>query len=185
MNLKKLNPANTTPASRSVPRTPRTRGGVAALRSLLCVGFAALSLLSSAAGAQDGSPTTARPDLSAARALLQMPVNQANEAIKKYNAKEAEILNTQLLSLLRPGNPDVDRVYGLIRHLETLRADAQAQNRLNTLLYVLGLTLLLFSGFLIYVIVDQRRSLIALQKLLASGAESKPDHSSQTVYRGE
>ncbi|MCR9143600.1 MAG: hypothetical protein NXI24_15235 [bacterium] len=135
--------------------------------------------------AQSPVPVIPEPDLSVARGLLNMPVEEANEAIKKFNAKEAEILNTQLLALIRPRNPDVDRVYGLIRHLESLRADAQAQNRLDTLLYVLALTLLLFTGFLIYVIIDQRRSLRELQKLLTPGSASTQDNSSQNVYRGE
>ncbi len=151
---------------------------------LAAIAVACCALLFTAPGAAQ-SPTIPEPDLSAARALLNMSPADANEAIKKYNAKEAEVLNTQLLSLLRPRNPDVDRVYGLIRHLETLRADAQAQNRLNTLLYVLGLTLLLFTGFLIYVIMDQRNSLRALQKLLGTGAGSKASDSSQDIYRGE
>ncbi len=129
------------------------------------------------------------PDLSVARGLLAMPARDAAEEIKKFSAKEAEILNTQILALVRKSNPDVDRVYALVRHLESLRADAQSQNRLNTLLYVLGLTLVLFTAFLIFVIIDQRRSLIGLQKLLAGAAaksaESGAADSSTEIYRGE
>lgn len=129
------------------------------------------------------------PDLSVARGLLTMPAREAAEEIKKFSAKEAEILNTQILALVRESNPDVDRVYALVRHLESLRADAQAQNRLNTLLYVLGLTLVLFTAFLIFVIVDQRRSLIGMQKLLADTTAkselSGASDSSTGVYRGE
>ena len=126
-----------------------------------------------------------QPDLRAARDLLALPDREALEAVKKYNADEAEILTTQLLSLTRPANPDIDRVYTLVRHLETLRADAHAQNRLNPLLYVLALTLILFTAFLIYVIIDQRASLRALQKLLAGAPEKSPDNSSHSVYQGD
>ena len=128
------------------------------------------------------------PDLSEARALLAMPDREALEKIKTYNADEAEILITQVLSLTRPNNPNVDRVYHLVRHLEILRADAHAQNRLDTLLVVLGITFALFTVFLIFVLLDQRRSIQALQKLLgerqnfaSNSAASDPN----AVYRGE
>lgn len=161
-----------------------TKNTSPALRlTIAALAFAGFYLFAPGLAAQTAPP--GGPDLSAARELLAMPVADANEAIKKYNAKEAEILNTQLLALLRPRNPDVDRVYGMIKHLETLRADAQAQNRLNTLLYVMGLTLILFTGFLTFVMIDQRRSMRALQKLLGPGAESGPDNSSHNVYRGD
>lgn len=152
--------------------------------ALLAPGLFALCLLALApANAQTGDG----PDLSVARELLAMPARDAAEKIKTFSAKEAEILNTQILALVRKGNPDIDRVYALIRHLETLRADAQAQNRLNTLLYVLGLTLVLFTAFLIFVIIDQRRSLIGMQKLISNGgaARSQASGSSTEIYRGE
>jgi hypothetical protein len=127
----------------------------------------------------------ARPDLGFARELLDLPIKAALERVKVLNAGEAEALTTQLLSLTRARNPDVDHVYALVRHLETLRADTQAQNRLNTLLTVLTFTLGLFTAFLLYVLFDQRRSLKSLQKMLSENAGKRPESSSHTVYRGE
>ncbi|MEQ8350091.1 MAG: hypothetical protein RH862_01315 [Leptospiraceae bacterium] len=76
------------------------------------------------------------------------------------------------------------QVFYLAEHIQTLRATEAAQKRLESLIWVLGLTLLLFAGYLTYVLIDQRR---IYRKMLAL-KEARNSHSSRVqsdVYTGE
>ena len=139
-------------------------------------------------------PETANPgvqaELDKARSYLTKDLETVREEFEKLSEKEAAVLITQLLHVTRKTNPDVDKVYELLKHLETLRATAQAQNRLNNLLTVLGFTLVLFTLFLIYVVFDQYRNFKKLREHLASdtgvnGSNNPDTKTASNVYRGE
>ncbi len=124
-------------------------------------------------------------DLSRARRLLAMEGLAAKEEIQHLNEDEAREVLSQIMFLARPGNPDLDRVYLLARHLEEIQATALAQRRLDSLLWVVGLTLLLFVLFLTYVLFDQRRAMRELRELLAEARDQAPQARPVNVYRGE
>lgn len=128
--------------------------------------------------------TAGGPDLGRARELLAMEGLAAKEAIKDLSEAEARELVTQVLYLAREKNPDIDRVYLLVQHLEAIRATELAQRRLNSLLWVLGLTLALFGVFLIYVLFDQRRTLREVRALIDADSAA-PQSPAAPVYRGE
>lgn len=127
----------------------------------------------------------AEPDLARARSFLALDEAQLKTEVEKLNVDEAIELSTQIRYLARPQNPQIDRLAVVLQHLETLRATDLAQRRLDQLLLVLACVLTLFAAFLIYVIVDQRRTLRALQTLLAGDAARPADGARAPVYRGD
>lgn len=145
--------------------------------------FAALALAGPApVNAQTPEP---EPDLARARAFLALDEAQLRTEVEKLNVDEAIALSTQIRFLARPQNPQIDRLAVVLQHLETLRATDLAQRRLDQLLLVLGCVLVLFAVFLIYVVIDQRRTVAALQALLASDPARPTDGARAPVYRGE
>ena len=122
-------------------------------------------------------------DLTEAKELLAMEPLQAKEKIESFTAEHARDLISQVRHIGREKYKDVDHLYLLLEHLSTLQATELAQKRLNNLLLVLGLTLALFTMFLIYVIVDQRRTLQKLRTVAGEAGAHQPDK--PQVYRGE
>ncbi len=121
--------------------------------------------------------------LEEARKVLAMDGDAAKDYIATLNAEEAKNLLSTVLNVTENRNPDIRRAAYVIEHLETLRADAQAQERLQALLAVLIITAGLFTAFLIFVLLDQRRTLKSLQRLLSAQTNGGSDGPS--VYRGE
>lgn len=123
------------------------------------------------------------PKMEVASRLLKMTPEEAKKQIEKMSVKETAVMITQIRFITRKHNRDMDRVYYLLKHLESIKANALAQKRLNNLLWVLAISVGLFSAFLIYIILDQKKAIGSLQKLL-SGSEENVSRAN-TVYRGD
>ena len=170
----------------------RRESGGGALAAVLVILFGGAlfmapgSLVAQPAPYGETAKPAAGPDLSRARELLAMEGLAARAAIEQLSEQEAKELVTQVLYVARPGNPDLDRAFLLVQHLEAIRATALAQRRLNSLLWVVGLTLGLFTLFLIYVLFDQRRALRDMRAMMDSeSGGSVDDIPPNLVYRGE
>ena len=125
-------------------------------------------------------------DMEKSRQLLQLPPQKALSIIKDLSPSEAAIHMSQIRYLVRKRNPDMDRVYFILRHLETLRSTDLAQKRLDNLLWVISSCLLLFSSFLFYIYMKQRSNLRDIGKLLAEKQKEKQESTSfVSPYRGE
>lgn len=132
---------------------------------------------------EDSTPITESSlTATASRRLLKLPSQQAIQEIKKMTAKQADRYISEIRFLVRKDNPDLDRVYLILRHLESLKATALSQKRLNNLLWVIAISLFLFSSFLFYIYLNQRSVLKHLEK---EGQKEKKEQVPKTIYRGE
>ncbi len=129
--------------------------------------------------------TEAEPDLARAREFLALDEARLKTEVEKLNVDEAIELSTQIRFLARPQNPQIDRLAVVLQHLETLRATDLAQRRLDQLLLVLACVLALFAVFLMYVVIDQRRTVRALQSLLANDQSAAAETARAPIYRGD
>lgn len=123
----------------------------------------------------------AEPNLETGRKLLKMDAMEAKALIETMSESDASSALSQIRALARPTNPDLDRAYYLLEHLERIRASELAQKRLNNLLLVIGTTMFLFIAYLTFILFSQRRILAKLG-VTTSG---KPAEKRDTVYRGE
>jgi hypothetical protein len=107
----------------------------------------------------------AKPKFTGAE-LLEMPESQAFNSIAKLTKEEAAELITQIRSQYRKDNPEIDKFYLLISHLEAIKSIEEEQARLKSLnlVYAMGLALLL--GLLGYILYSQRRTIQNLNQLL-------------------
>jgi len=110
-----------------------------------------------------------------------MDAMEAKALIETMSESDASSALSQIRALARPANPDLDRAYYLLEHLERIRASELAQKRLNNLLLVIGTTMFLFIAYLTFILFSQRRILAKLG-VTTSG---KPAEKRDTVYRGE
>ncbi len=92
-----------------------------------------------------------------AKSILEKPITKSLEDIKNLDVDTATSVLSQVRSLLRKNNPDLDRVYLILSHLENMQATALAQKRLHNLVIVIFLSLFLFSSFLFYSWWDQKK----------------------------
>lgn len=97
--------------------------------------------------------------------LLNMPTDDALEAISGINQTEAQELVSEIRQAAKKDYKKIDNFYFLISHLEEMQAIETEQKRLGSLnlVYVLGLVLLL--SFLLYIFVTQRKIIKELQHL--------------------
>lgn len=130
-------------------------------------------------------PSAAEDRLEPARQFLKLEPVAAKKQIETMSPTEASGLISQIRFLKKQTHPDLDHLYYLLEHLQTLKATALAQKRLNNLLWVLGLTLALFSIFFIYIIWDQRGAIAKLEALSSSIEEKTPTKKAPEIYRGE
>lgn len=151
----------------------------------LCTFFLSLSVL--IAGGELYAQERAlllKSEMEESRKLLTLPLQEALSMIKKLSTAEAAVRTSQIRYLARKRNPDIDRLYIILRHLETLRATELAQRRLDNLLWVIAMSLLLFSSFLFYIYINQRRAFRDIQNIVKKQKDSstalKP-----SLYRGE
>ncbi len=97
-----------------------------------------------------------------ARTFLALKPDEARAYIQTLSAPEARALSSQILQLSRAKNPDMEKLAPVLEHLANIAALETGQKRLNNLLLVIVLTLVLFSAFLAFTLLDQRRILRAL-----------------------
>lgn len=121
--------------------------------------------------------------LAQAKDLLSMDLLPAKAKIETFNAEHARDLISQIRHLGREHYEDLDHLYLVLEHLSTLEATELAQKRLDNLLLVLGLTLALFTLFLIYVVMDQRKTLSKLHTIVAGIGVERGEKTE--IYRGE
>lgn len=118
-----------------------------------------------------------------AKTFLAMDPVTLKAEVENLNAAEAAELISQIRFLVRDNNPDVDKIYPVLEHLASLKAAELEQKRLNNLLLVIAVVILLFSIYLTYILMDQRKSLVRVQLLLSTETEKKGKK--KEVYRGD
>lgn len=123
------------------------------------------------------------PEVIGMQNLMQLSDKEALLAIEKLKPQTARELLSQIRHAYRKNNPQLDKLYYLLKHLERLQATSLAQKRLKNLLWVIGLTWLIFSIFFAYIMIDQKRIGRKFQKKLQNQALTKETHAQ--IYRGE
>lgn len=116
-----------------------------------------------------------------ARQYMALPPAAAREFALGLGSAEAAALLSQVRTIARERNPDVDRLAYLIAQLESQRATELAQLRLNNLLLVILLTVGLLGAFLTYMLFAQRQALSRLAKVVP---KEGPKQTAGEVYRG-
>ncbi len=145
-------------------------------------GILLCALLSLQTVAAEALKPQSKQEFREAQALLDLPLAEVSEKLKLMDAKESARMLSQVRYLARAKNPDLDRLYLIIRHLEGRQADALSEERLVKLLLVIFFTLLLFCCFLVYILLDQQKAIRIIteaQKHSHSTSKAKPD-----LYRG-
>jgi hypothetical protein len=99
-----------------------------------------------------------------AEEFLEIPLDKAFPIISQLKKEEAKELITQIRAKARKNNPDIDKLYFLISHLEEIQAVEKEQARLESLIWVYVLGFALFSGFLFYITISQRKAIRELQR---------------------
>lgn len=92
-----------------------------------------------------------------AQELLDLPLDKAHPLIENLGKEESKELISQIRAIARTNNPDLDKVYFLVSHLEEIQAVEKEQARLASLVWVYGLGFILFSVFLSYLLFEQRK----------------------------
>ncbi len=87
------------------------------------------------------------------------------ETLTKEQTKE---LITSLRQEAKSSYPKIDHFYFLISHLEEVSAIEKEQARLKSLLWVFGLALVLFCGFLGFLLVRQRQAFRDIKEMTES-----------------
>ena len=154
--------------------------------------FASLSCLPWTAGqAQEEEPGTTENTadqreqaIARARHFLSLDNAAAREYTKQMSPEQAKALMTQVLNLKRQTNPDLDRMLVLVQHLDNIRASELAQARLDKLLLVLSLVLVLFSLYLLFLVLDQKRTLQKMQHMLEQSGAVDQKQADNQVFRG-
>lgn len=154
--------------------------------------FCSLIFLATGLNAQeDPEPaqnTTTQREAAIARANRFLKMDDAKA--KAYSAKltplQARALMSQLLNLKRSQNPELDRIVVLIQHLDNIRASELAQARLDKLFIVIAMVLMLFSIYLLVLLIDQRRTLKDMQHLVKNSQKSAPGQkqADTEIFRG-
>ncbi len=105
--------------------------------------------------------------------------------IKKLKSEEAKKMISAIRYVSRSRNPDMDHLYLVLRHLAGIEANALAQKRLQNLLWVIGLSLFLFSSFLVYVFIEQKQAMKLIKEIRQKEKEEVHVKEDDRIYRGE
>ena len=100
-----------------------------------------------------------------AKDLLNMNMDSAYGTIEKMSKEESQEIITQIRALYREKDPEIDKFYFLISHLEEIRAIEKEQSRLKSLNWVYSLGFLLIMGLLVYIWLHQRKIQNQLERL--------------------
>lgn len=100
-----------------------------------------------------------------AKDLLNMDMDSAYGTIEKMSKEESQEIITQIRALYREKDPEIDKFYFLISHLEEIRAIEKEQSRLKSLNWVYSLGFLLIMGLLVYIWLHQRKIQNQLERL--------------------
>ena len=96
-------------------------------------------------------------DFDKVQLFLQANPAESQKLIEDLSEQEMIEISSQIRFLARKKTPDIDKLYFILQSLEQKKANQLAQERLNHLLSVIFLTLVLFLGFLGYVLLQQRK----------------------------
>ncbi|WCL48959.1 hypothetical protein [Leptospira sp. GIMC2001] len=111
-----------------------------------------------------GSVFGQESNLPKAKEFLDMKLDDAYPLIERLNKEDAKELITQIRNEAKKDYSNIDKFYFLISHLEEIQAIEKEQNRLNNLLWVYGLGFILFTGFLGYILHNQRKAIRDIQR---------------------
>lgn len=125
--------------------------------------FACLAISFTLTDTYAGDEPTAK-NVPTAEEFLNTPMDKAFPMIARLNKEQAKELVTQIRAIARKEYSDIDKVYFLLSHLEEIQAVEKEQARLKSLLWVYALGFLLFSGFLGYIILAQRKAIREFQR---------------------
>lgn len=159
---------------------------IAVLGGLLIFGAGHPAMAEAPSGAP-GERSERREELvRQAEDLMSMPATQAREKIKSMNLSQAmSIYDLMVQEAQKKGVGP--QVFYAAEQIQLLKATADSQKRLESLIWVIVLTLVLFAGYLTYVLLDQRRLYRRMQELRSSprtGADRTASEVSE-IYRGE
>jgi hypothetical protein len=101
-----------------------------------------------------------------AQEFLDMPLDKAFPIIESFTKEESKEMISQIRFLGKKNNPDLDKLYFVLSHLEEIQAVQKEQSRLNSLLWVYVLGFGIFSGFLAYLLISQRKTIREIQRNL-------------------
>ncbi len=94
-----------------------------------------------------------------------MDLEKTFPLVEKLNKEDTKELITQLRKEAKESYPKIDHFYFLISHLEEMQAIEKEQARLRSLLWVYGLGLFLFVGFLGFLLIRQRQAIRDIRDL--------------------
>lgn len=113
--------------------------------------------------------------------LLRMEAAQQKAEIERLSLEDARALRDHLRGKAIQADRSAGATFYLYEHLATIAAIDLAEKRLHKLVLVFAIVLILFSSFLVYLLVAQNR----LIKRLAQGQRSEGPAASSSVYRGD
>lgn len=116
--------------------------------------------------AQNSVAPDVSSQLPSAREFLDMDLDSAFKLIAGLNKEEAKVLSNQILLETRKEYPKAENFYYLISHVEEIKAVKKEENRLWSLISVYVIALVLFGGFLGYVLLKQRKNIRELNEIL-------------------
>ncbi|TGN10184.1 hypothetical protein [Leptospira ilyithenensis] len=112
--------------------------------------------------AEEKSSAAALPT---AKEFLEMDLEKTFPILEKLTKEETKEIITQIRSEAKEKYPKIDHFYFLISHLEEMQAIEKEQARLKNLLWVYGLGLFLFLGFLSFLMIRQRKAIQDINEL--------------------
>lgn len=113
--------------------------------------------------------------------LLRMDAAQQKAEIERLSLEDARALRDYLRGRAIQTDPSAGATFYLYEHLATIGAIDLAEKRLHKLVLVFTIVLVLFSSFMVYLLVTQNR----LIKRLARGQPSEGPAGFPSVYRGD
>jgi uncharacterized membrane protein len=88
---------------------------------------------------------------------LSLEKDQIFPKLGKMTKDEAKILSNEVLQEARKSYNQADHFYYLIQHLESIRAIEEEQSRLKSVFWVFGLVMIVFFGYVGYLIYQLRQ----------------------------
>ncbi|MBW7859442.1 MAG: hypothetical protein H3C43_14395 [Leptonema sp. (in: Bacteria)] len=119
--------------------------------------------------------------------LMKLNFTEQKEAISAMPINEAIAIKDAAVRRLTKSNIEANTVFYLYDHLAALQANDLAEKRLERLMAVFIITLLLFGGYLIYLMISQNRAVRQLMLNQSQNQEVKKqvEKGQPVIYRGE
>lgn len=164
--------------------TSNVRNAVLKFPGMILIGLALLFALAPEARAEGAEAKKESLEKQASE-LLSMNPAMARQRIGEMNLQDALSVYDLLLRDAREKGVG-PQVFYVVEQIQLLKATEASQKRLESLIWVLVLTLVLFSAYLAYVLIDQRRIYNKMLTLREDkGTKTDHSHTESKVYRGE